>query len=116
MNSNNIVPDGQNNKLVYKFPNSVKLTDKYIAVAAISMYYSWFNITAVNQNNTFTFTWTAGVITTTYTVVLPNGFYEISTINDYIQWFCILNNLYWTIGGINYYPIENPIKATNMMK
>ena len=31
-NQSNIVNDGQNNKLVYKFPNSVKLTDKYIAI------------------------------------------------------------------------------------
>ena len=25
LNQNNIVPDGQNNKLVYRFPNSVQL-------------------------------------------------------------------------------------------
>jgi hypothetical protein len=112
LNSNNIIPDGQNNKLVYKFPNSVKLTDKYIAVSAISMYYSWFNITVKNSNNYFTFTWTAGAVTTTYTITLPDGFYEITTINDYIQWFCIKNNLYWTIGGINYYPIEMLVNAS----
>ena len=112
LNSNNLVPDGQNNKLVYKFPNSVVLTGKYIAVSSISMYYSWFNITELNQNNYFTFTWTSGIITTTYTVTLPDGFYEISTINDYIQWFCIQNGLYWTLSGLNYYPIEFLVNAS----
>lgn len=112
LNSNNIVPDGQNNKLIYKFPNSTVLTNKYIAVSSISMYYSWFNITQANNNFYFTFTWTAGAITTTYTINLPDGFYEITTINDYIQWFCIQNNLYWTVNGINYYPIEIIINAS----
>ena len=112
LNSNNLIPDGQNNKLVYRFPNSVKLTDKFIAVSSISMYYSWFNITLANANNYFTFTWTSGAVTTTYTITLPDGFYEITTINDYIQWFCIQNNLYWTIGGVNYYPFEMLVNAT----
>jgi len=112
LNSNNLVPDGQNNKLIYKFPNSAILTGKYIAVSSISMYYSWFNITELNQNNYFTFTWTSGAITTTYTLTLPDGFYEISTINDYIQWFCIQNGLYWSLSGLNYYPIEFLVNAS----
>lgn len=106
MNSTNIVQDGLNNKLIYKFPNSVMLKDKYIAVSSISMYYSWFNITSALGNNTFTFTWTAGVITTTYSVVIPDGLWEISAINNFIQFFCIANALYYTIGGVNYYPFE----------
>ena len=106
MNSTNIVQDGLNNKLVYKFPNSVVLKDKYIAVSSISMYYSWFNITAANNNNKFTFTWTAGAVTTTYTVTIPDGLWDITSINNYIQFFCIQNSLYWTIAGLNYYPFE----------
>jgi hypothetical protein len=105
-NQSNIVQDGQNNKLLYNFPNSIMLTDKYIAICSISMFYSWFNITQLSSNNQFTFTWTAGTVTTTYTVLIPDGFYEITTINDYIQFFCIQNGLYWTISGLNYYPIE----------
>lgn len=106
MNSTNIVQDGLNNKLVYKFPNSVYFSEKYIAVSSISMYYSWFNILSTSGNNTFTFTWTAGVTTTVYTVVIPDGLYEISAINNFIQFFCIANALYYTIGGLNYYPFE----------
>lgn len=112
MNSSNLIQDGSNNKLVYNFPNSVNLTGKYIAISSISMYYSWFNITSTSNNNKFTFTWTAGVTTTTYTVIIPDGFYEISTINNYIQFFCILNNLYWTKSGENYYPIDMFVNAS----
>ena len=106
MNSTNIVADGLNNKLVYKFPNSVVFKDKYIAVSSISMYYSWFNITSNYGNNTFTFTWTAGAVTTPYTITIPDGLWDISAINNYIQFYCISKSLYWIIGGTNYYPFE----------
>lgn len=112
LNQSNIIPDGLNNKLQYNFPNSVNLTNKYIAISSISLYYSWFNITQTASNNYFTFTWTSGAVTTTYTVIIPDGFYEITTINDYIQFFCIQNGLYWTVGARNYYPIEFILNAS----
>lgn len=91
MNTNNVVKDGQNNKLVYNFPNSVKFDKTYLSVASVSMYYSWFNITSALNNNTFTFSWTVGVTTTPYTFTLPDGLYEVATINQYFQWYCIQN-------------------------
>lgn len=106
LNSTNIVNDGYNNKLEYKFPNSVVLKDKYIAVSSISMYYSWFNVAQVYNNNYFTYTWTAGVTTTTFTINIPDGLYQVSDINNLIQFECIKNATYWTIGGVNYYPFE----------
>ena len=57
LNQTNIVQDGQNNKLVYSFPNSVLFKDAYVAVSSISMYYSWFNITSAINNNTFQYSW-----------------------------------------------------------
>ena len=106
-NQNNIVQDGQNNKLVYKFPNSVVFKDKYIAVSSISMFYSWFNITATAQNNYFTYTWTNGGVTTTYTVNIPDGLYEIKDINNLIQFECIKNGTYYkSPSGTYIYPIE----------
>ena len=94
MNQNNIVPDGQNNKLVYRFPNSINLTNKYIAVSSISMFYSWFNILSASQNNTLSYTWTVGAVTTTYTLTIPNGLYEIADINAFLQWSSIQNGTY----------------------
>lgn len=106
LNQNNITPDGLNSELVYKFPNSVTFKDKYIAVTSISMFYSWFNILITANNNKFTYTWTAGAVTTTYTITIPDGLYEIVDINNYIQFVAIQNSHYWTVAGVNFYPFE----------
>ena len=111
MNGTNIVQDGSNNKLVYKFPSSVVFKDKYIAVSSISMYYSWFNITSGYGNNTFTYTWTSGSTTTTYSVVIPDGLWDITAINNFIQYTCLANGTYWSISGTNYYPFELLVNA-----
>lgn len=112
LNQNNIVQDGQNNKLLFKFPNSTVLKDKYIAVSNISMYYSWFNITSTYGNNTFTYTWTSGGITTTYTILIPDGLYEINAINNYCQYTCINNGTYWINNSGDYiYPFEILLNA-----
>jgi hypothetical protein len=94
LNQNNIVADGQNNKLVYNFPNSVLFKDAYIAVSSISLYYSWFNITSALGNNTFSYTWVVGGTTTTYPVTIPDGIYEIATLNQYLQYVFLTNNHY----------------------
>lgn len=102
MNQTNIVPDGQNNKLVFRFPNSVVLKDKFIAVSNISMYYSWFNITSSSNNNTLSYTWTVGAVSSTINVVIPDGLYEISDINTYLQWSMIQNGHYLINASGNY--------------
>jgi len=107
LNQKNIIPDGQNNKLIYKFPNSVQFKDNFIAVSSVSMYYSWFNITQAYINNTFTFTWTEGTTTTTYTINIPDGLYEITTLNDLLQFNFIQQGLYLVNGsGQNVYYAE----------
>ena len=112
-NQSNIVNDGQNNKLVYKFPNSVVLKDKYVAVSSISMFYSWFNITAAFTNNTITYTWTSGAVTTTYNIIFADGLYEIAELNNYCQYVMIQNGTYWiTATGSNVYPFEILVNPT----
>jgi hypothetical protein len=113
-NESNIVQDGQNNKLVYRFPNSTILTNKYISISNISMFYSWFNISQANSNNTFTYTWTAGTTTTTYTILIPDGLYEIPEINYFAQFQFINNGTYWidTLTGQYAYPFEIILNAT----
>lgn len=107
LNQTNIIPDGSNNKLRYKFPNSVHLTNKYIAVSSISMFYSWFNITVASNNNKFSYTWTAGAVTTTHTILIPDGLYNIPDLNNYAQFIMIQNNTYWINStGQFVYPFE----------
>ena len=95
MNSTNVVPNGKNNALVYKFPNSVQFNNHTIAVQSISLYYSWTNINANPlENNTFSYIWYVGATPTTYTIVIPDGLYEITDINKYLQFKFIENGTY----------------------
>jgi hypothetical protein len=114
LNQNNLVQDGQNNKLIYRFPNSVNLTNKYIAVSSVTMFYSWFNISQALQNNRITYTWGATSTTpqTTYTITIPDGLYEIVDINSYCQFVMIANGTYWSDSNFNYYPFDLKINAT----
>ena len=102
LNQSNLVQDGQNNKLVYRFPNSVNLTNKYIAVSQINMYYSWFNITSGFANNTLSYTWTDGTVLTTFQIVIPDGLYEVTEINSYCQFQMVSNGTFWSSTGSNY--------------
>ena len=107
MNGTNLVQDGQNNKLIYKFPNSVVLKDKYIAVSSISMFYSWFNITAAEGNNTFSYVWTVGVNGIEYIITIPDGLWDIDSINKYCQFIFIQNGTYVIASAEeNLYPFE----------
>lgn len=114
LNTNNILPNGKNNTLIYRFPNSVVFKEKYIAVSSIQMYYSWFNISTLYNNMTITYTWTVGVITTTYTITIPNGLYNITDLNAFFQWTMINNGTYLinSVGDNVYYfeIIVNPTR------
>jgi hypothetical protein len=112
LNQSNLVQDGQNNKLIYHFPNSVNLTNKYIAISQINMYYSWFNITQAIGNNKFSYTWTSGAITTVYNVVIPDGLYEIAEINSYLQFFMISAGTFWFDANNNYFPVQLLLNPT----
>jgi hypothetical protein len=90
----NIVTDGQNNKLRYDFPNSVQFKKNSIAVASVNMYYAWNNIATIYQNNTFTYTWTVGGVSAPYPVVIPDGTYEVSDLNNLLQYTFIKNGHY----------------------
>lgn len=100
LNSSNILPGSNNSTLVYNFPNSVTFDSHQIAVQSVSMYYSWTNINNITlQNNVFTYTWVVAAATTTYTVTLPTGLYEISDINSYLQ-FVFINNGHYLINAV----------------
>jgi len=69
------------------------MKDAKIAISSVTIPYSWFNITQAYNNNMFQFTW-YGSSTTVYTVTLPNGFYSVSDVNNYLENFMIANKLY----------------------
>lgn len=106
LNSSNLVDDGQNNKLVYNFPSSVYFENTYVAISSASMYYSWFNIREAYGNNQITYTWETST-TTTYNLLIPDGLYEVSALNQYLQYEMIKNGHYVVDStGNNVYFIE----------
>ena len=114
LNENNIVPDGFNNKLVYNFPNSVSFPNHEIAIQSINMYYSWQNINSTTlQNNSYWFSWPASS-SVSIQIVMPDGLYEISDMNSYLQFIMIQNGFYlYTTAGVNMYFAEFVVNPSN---
>jgi hypothetical protein len=98
LNSENIVEGTNNNTLVYNFPNSVDLTGAMIALSQVFMYYSWDNISSLLNNNRFSYVWVEDVggvdVPTVYNILIPDGLYEVTDINSYLQFVFIQNGHY----------------------
>lgn len=98
----------------YRFPANINFSKIEVALSDISIYYSWRSITSAYNNNKFSFTFPAsGATINTYDITLPDGTYNSNDLNNYLQWFCIQNNLYLinsTTGDYRYYLTiqENP--------
>jgi hypothetical protein len=105
LNSSNILENGLNSTFVYRFPNSVLFKGNSVAVSSISLYYSWFNISQAQGNNQLSYTWTVAGVTTTYTLTIPDGLYEIAAINAFLQFTFIANGHYLidSVGDFVYY-------------
>ena len=93
LNATNILPNTNNSQLIYQFPagNIQFKKGQKLALASLTMYYSTFNITAANQNNTYKYTWVNGI---SYTVTMPDGFYDCSTLNNYLHFIMVQNKHY----------------------
>jgi len=97
---------GTNNTFIYNFPSTIQFTkDDQVALSGCSIYNSTFNVSAALGNNSLTITWNANTVTT-FTTIMPDGFYQYSDINQFIQFFCIANNLYMSSSSGNVYFIE----------
>lgn len=105
LNSKNIVNPPSNNKLIYTFQNGgVEFKNNDIALAQISLYYSWFNINQQLYNNTScSYIWIDGTIVN---ITIPNGYYTASTLNAYFESIMVSNKHYLintTNGNFVYY-------------
>lgn len=102
LNSSNVV-NSNNNVYQYNFLNqSFKINEgATICIGSLTIPYSWYNITSVYNNKSFQIIF-PNTVSTTYTITLPDGFYSVDDINNYIQQFCILNSLYLIDNNGNY--------------
>lgn len=92
LNNANLVSGTSNTKYRYVFPQGGVTFDKEeLALASISMYYSWPNITASYNNNSFSYTWTDGTVVP---ITMPDGFYDVESLNAYLQAQMVANYHY----------------------
>ena len=96
INGNNVV-NSIKNTYRYDFINGTfEIGDgSEIMITNFQIPYSWFNITSKNNNNTFKFYWPTATNTyNTFTITIPDGFYTTTTLNLFIQQFCVTNGMY----------------------
>jgi hypothetical protein len=98
LNSKNVVNNGLNSQYQYDFINGAfnvppNLT---MCISNVTIPYSWFNINSSLYNNVsfkYTFPDSSGG-QPTYTVTIPNGYYDMNDINNYLQSVMIKNKQY----------------------
>ena len=101
-----VVAGTSNSSYVYRFPISVNLNDHSVALASLTMYSCYYNVTAALANNVFTVTiYPADAYTYTYTITVPDGSYTVADLNSYFQYWSIENHLYLVnaAGGYVYF-------------
>jgi len=65
-----------------------------MCLSSTAIPYSFFNVSSYYANTKFSLTFPTGATTVSLPITLPDGFYQITDINNYIQNQCILNGLY----------------------
>jgi hypothetical protein len=115
LNGTHVVSGTYNSQYKYDFnQGGVRFKNSEIAVASISIYYSWFSITSELGNNTFSYVWYDNAGSDTYTITIPDGFYSVSDLNAYLQSEMVSNGTYLIddVGDYVYYLefVENSSK------
>jgi hypothetical protein len=93
LSQKNVLPGTNNTVFEYNFPGGgigLKPHSK-IALASMTMYNSTPNISAANQNNRYQYRWIDGSVKD---VIMPDGFYEISDMNNFLHQ-TMLNNYHY---------------------
>lgn len=92
------------NTLEIRFPISYNSVNDQIALQSLSMYYSWFNVSTYFNNRTFSYVWVDG---STNNVTVPEGFYTIDLLNQYLEFVFRANGHYLVNAtGKNVYFLE----------
>jgi len=107
---NNSTITSNNNKLTLRLSNGVELKNLEVCLSSLTIFYSWNNVTSAFANKTLSYTWHDSTVNY---ITIPDGFYTVSDLNQYIQ-FVMYNNGHYLVdtNGDNYYFItleENPV-------
>lgn len=97
LNSSNVMANGRNTNFEYKFISGslVIPENSEMAISNVTIPYSFFNINLQLYNNSsFSYTFPSSTGTNTYSVTLPDGYYSVDDINQYLQTVMITNGQY----------------------
>ena len=112
VNSSNVVANTNNSVYRYVFPagNVEFKAGQKLALGSVQMYYSTFNISASQSNNKFSYVWVDG---REITITIPDGFYDISQLNNFLH-FCMVQQGHYLLdtAGNYYYFITLVINAS----
>jgi len=103
LNSSNVVSGSNNTRYKYDFiGGGFRANDMEICISQASIPYSFYNISSSYGNNTFSLILPTAGTTQTIAVTLPDGFYSVVDIQNYIQQVLITNLFYLIDGAGNY--------------
>lgn len=96
LSSQNITPNGLNNTLRFNINNSsVNFKNCEVALAGLTMYNSQFNVDLANYaNDRFSIIMPVGASTQLISIIMPSGYYNVQSINQFIQKQMIDNGTY----------------------
>lgn len=95
INSSNYI---SNNTYKVDLASTIDLTEFEVSVGQAYLYYSWYNISSVLNNNIYQITFPTSGASITTTITIPDGAYNITDLNNALQ--------YWFI-SMGYYLINN---------
>lgn len=99
MSSNVVINSSHWDKSQSKFIYKLKIPQKYesmqVGLASISIYNQFFNVSQAYGNNQITILW---INNTSFTYTIPDGYYNVSDLNYFIQNKMIGDKLYMTSG------------------
>lgn len=93
--NNNSTITTANNKLTLKLGVGAELKDTEVCLSSLYIYYSWYNITALFANQTLSYTWHDDAV---HSITIPEGFYTVGQINEYIE-FEMFSNGHYLLDG-----------------
>ena len=106
LNSSNVVSGSYNTSYKYNFiGGNFRADNCEICISQSTIPYAWYNISSSYGNNSFSLIFPTGATTQTIAVTLPDGYYSVNDIQNYIQSVCITNKFYLIASGGSYvYP------------
>ena len=76
--------------------------DYEMCVSSVTLPYSFYNVSSYYNNKTLSLAFPTAATVVQYDITLPDGFYTVTTINNYIQQICVANGAYLIDSSGNY--------------